>query len=63
MGRQFFGSVFEPLLNNGLNLAILQSFGNIEYFIEKLQIWERVLHKIVAHLSKIYLISYLNQQV
>ena len=27
---------------------ILQSFGNVEYFIDRLQIWERGLAKIVA---------------
>ena len=48
MGRQFFGSVFEPFLNNGFNSAILQSFGNVEYFIDRLKIWERGLAKIVA---------------
>ena len=35
-GRQFFGSVFEPSLYNGLSLAILQSKGNFEGFIERL---------------------------
>ena len=48
MGRKFLGSVFEPLLNNGFNLAILQSFPNVEYFIDRLEIWERGLAKIVV---------------
>ena len=34
------GSVFEPFLNSDFNFAILQSDGNIEYLIDKLQIWE-----------------------
>ena len=42
------GSVFEPYLNSGFNFAILQSDGNIEYFIDKLQIWEIGLAKTVA---------------
>ena len=42
------GSVFEPFLNSGFNFAILQSDGNIEYFIDKLQIWEMGLAKTVA---------------
>ena len=42
------GSVLEPLLNNGFNFAILQSERNIEYFIDKLQIWEKDLAKAVA---------------
>ena len=32
------GSAYEPFLNSGFNFAILQSDGNIEYFIDKLQI-------------------------
>ena len=35
-GRWFFGSVFKPFLYNGLSLAILQSKGNFERFIERL---------------------------
>ena len=35
-------------LNSGFNFAILQSDGNIEYLIDKLQIWEMGLAKIVA---------------
>ena len=42
------GAVFEPFLNSGLNLSVLQSDWNIEYFIDKLQIWEMVLAKTVA---------------
>ena len=38
MGRQFWGAVFEPFLNNIAHIAMLQSVGNIEYFTEKLQI-------------------------
>ena len=41
-------SNFEPFLNSGFNFAILQSNGNIEYFIDKLQIWEMSLAKTVA---------------
>ena len=48
IGRQFLGSVFKPFLNSGFNFAILQSDGNIEYFIDKLQIWEMGLAKTVA---------------
>ena len=35
-GDSFFGSVFDPFLYNGLSLAILQSKGNFELFIERL---------------------------
>ena len=42
------GAVFEPSLNSGFNFAILQSDGNIEYFIDKLQIREMGLVKTVA---------------
>ena len=42
------GSVFEPFSNFRFNFAILQSDGNIEYFIDKLQIWEMGLAKTVA---------------
>ena len=42
------GSVFEPFLNSGFNFAILHSDGNIEYFTDKLQIWEMGLAKTVA---------------
>ena len=42
------GSVFEPFLNSGFNFAILQSDGNIEYFIDKLQIWEIGLAKTIV---------------
>ena len=42
------GAVFEPFLNNGFNFAILKPDGNIEYFIENLQIWEMRLVKTVA---------------
>ena len=38
MGRQFLGAIFEPFLNNGVNIAMLQSVGNIGYFTDKLQI-------------------------
>ena len=41
-------AVFEPFLNSGFNFAVLQSDGNIEYFIHKLQIWEMGLAKTVA---------------
>ena len=41
-------AVFEPFLNSGFNFAILQLDGNIEYFIDKLQIWEIGLAKTVA---------------
>ena len=34
------GAVFEPFLNSGFSFTILQTDGNIEYFINKLQIWE-----------------------
>ena len=37
MGQKFFGSVFlTPFFYNGLTLAILQSKGNLEHFIERL---------------------------
>ena len=42
------GAAFEPFLNNGFNFAILQLDVNIEYFIDKLQIWEIGLTKTVA---------------
>ena len=42
------GAVFEPFLKSGLNFTILQSDGYIEYFIDKLQIWEMGLAKTVA---------------
>ena len=42
------GSPFEPHLNSGFNFAILQSDSNIEYFIDKLHIWEMGLAKTVA---------------
>ena len=42
------GSVFEPFLNSGFKFAILQSDGNIEYFIDKLHIWEMGLAKTVT---------------
>ena len=38
----------EPFLNNGFNLAIWQSVGNKEYFIERLQIFEIGFAKILA---------------
>ena len=48
------GSVFESFLNSGFNFAILQSGGNIEYFIDTLQIWEVGLPKTVAPSFKNY---------
>ena len=48
------GSVFESFLNSGFNFAILLSDGNIEYFIDKLQIWEMGLPKTVALSFKNY---------
>ena len=42
------GAVFEPFLKSGLNFTILQSDRYIEYFIDKLQIWEMGLAKTVA---------------
>ena len=42
------GAAFEPILNSGFNFAFLQSDGNVEYFIHKLQIWETGLAKTVA---------------
>ena len=42
------GSAFEPHLNSGFNFAILQSDSNIEYFIDKLHIWEMGLAKTVT---------------
>ena len=55
------GSVFEPFLNSGFNFAILQSDGNIEYFIDKLQIWEMGLAKTVAPSFKNLPVLNLNQ--
>ena len=46
------GAVFEPFLNGGFNFSILQSNGNIEHFIDKLQIWEMSLAKTVAQSFK-----------
>ena len=46
------GAVFKPVLNSGFKFAILQSGGNIEYFIDKLQIWEMGLAKTVAPFFK-----------
>ena len=42
------GSAYEPFLNSGFNFSILLSGGNIEYFINKLQILETSLVKTVA---------------
>ena len=55
------GSVFEPFLNSGFNFAILQSDGNIEYFTDKLQIWEMGLAKTVAPSFKNLPVLNLNQ--
>ena len=38
IGRKFFEYVFEPFLNNGFNLVILQESGNEAVSIDKLQI-------------------------
>ena len=42
------GAVFKPFLNSGFDIAISQSDGNTEYFINKLQIWETGLAKTIA---------------
>ena len=42
------GAVFESILNSGFNFTLLQSNGNIEYFIDKLKIWETSLAKTAA---------------
>ena len=41
-------AVFEPFVNSGFNSSILQLDGNVEYFLDKLQIWEVGLAKTVA---------------
>ena len=43
-----FWVCFKPFLNSGFKFAILQSDGNIGYFIDKVQIWEMGLAKTVA---------------
>ena len=48
MGRLFLGAALEPFLNNGFNLAILQSVGKCEYFIDKLHICDIGLAKTAA---------------
>ena len=48
MGPYCLGAGFELFLNSGLNFAVLQSDWNIEYFMDKLQIWEMGLAKEVA---------------
>ena len=47
-GRQLLGAVFEPFLNSDFYFAISQSNGNMEYFIDKLKIWETGLPKTVT---------------
>ena len=37
---KFLGSVVEPFLYNGFNLATWQSVGKTEYFMERLHIFE-----------------------
>ena len=63
IGRWFLGAVFEPFLSSVFDFAILQSGRNIEYFINKLQIWELGLAKTFFHLLKIFQIDYQDPQL
>ena len=56
-------AVFEPFVNSSFNFPILQSDGNIKYFIGTFQIWGMVLDKTVTPSLKILLIDYPDPQL
>ena len=53
IGGEFRGNAVEFFLNNDFDLAIWQSVGKMEPFIEGLDIWRLVLLGYLFHVSKI----------